>query len=96
MSRKLIDMTGQRFGRWTVLKRGPDILVGADLVHRTAWICKCDCGTLRNVNGQSLRNGLSTSCGCYRREVTSRGTKEFNQTRDYSQRRPKGYARQTS
>jgi hypothetical protein len=94
MGRKVIDLVGQRFGRWTVLKRGPD-KKSWDGVGHPAWICRCDCGTVRLVNGASLRRGISLSCGCYRSEVTSRGTKEFNQTRDYSQRRPKGYARQT-
>ena len=32
------------------------------------WICKCDCGTIKSVNGVSLRKGISTSCGCYRTE----------------------------
>ena len=92
MARKLIDMTGQRFGRWTVLKRGPEISISQDGDHRPGWICQCDCGTIKLVNGNSLRRGLSTSCGCYRREATSDGTRRFNLTRDYSERRPKGYA----
>ena len=28
------------------------------------WICKCQCGTIRSVDGNTLRNGKSTSCGC--------------------------------
>ena len=59
---KLIDLTGEHFGRWTVLKKD-------DLKKGTAhWICECDCGTIRSVCGTSLRKGLSTSCGCYKRE----------------------------
>lgn len=92
MARPLIDMTGKRFGRWTVLRRGPDIEIGYDGEHRPGWICRCDCGTIRLVNGGSLRSGNSTSCGCYRTEVRSAGTRRFNLTRDYSQRRPKNYA----
>lgn len=56
--RKLIDITGERFGKWTV--------VAHDGVHggkRHHWLCVCDCGTVRPVDGSSLRRGLSTSCG---------------------------------
>lgn len=59
---KLLDLTGQHFGRWTVLKR--------DFSKKgTAyWICQCKCGTIKSVCGSSLRKGVSTSCGCYRIE----------------------------
>lgn len=60
---KRIDLTNQRFGRWTVLsfdksKKGKS-------AH---WICKCDCGVERSVCGISLRKGTSLSCGCYKVE----------------------------
>lgn len=58
-----IDITGQRFGRWTVIKRGPD----TDYKH-PRFYCVCDCGTERLVKAQILRNGESSSCGCYDRE----------------------------
>ena len=35
------------------------------------WNCLCDCGTERVVRGAYLRNGTSTSCGCFRREFSS-------------------------
>lgn len=54
-----IDLTGERFGRWTVIDRA-----GAEF----AWNCKCDCGTRKKVGAQSLRRGDSTSCGCFQRE----------------------------
>lgn len=92
MARKLIDMTGQRFGRWTVLRRGPNYESPDGFGSAARWYCRCDCGNVKLVTGNSLRSGLSTSCGCYRSEVTSRGTRRFNLTRDYSERRPKGYA----
>lgn len=63
----LIDLTGQRFGRWTVLR----------LDHNNAprgearWICRCDCSTLRSVSGHDLRSGKSNSCGCLKRELAS-------------------------
>lgn len=57
-----IDLTGQRFGCWTVVERGSHIAYG------TKWKCRCDCGTEREVLGVTLRNGNSKSCGCRRRE----------------------------
>ena len=56
------DMTGQRFGRWTVL--GMTARTSTDGHKRTACLCRCDCGTERVVYAQSLRNGLTKSCGC--------------------------------
>lgn len=52
------DISGMRFGSWTALreagKRGKLI----------TWLCKCDCGTEREVIGGHLRNGKTKSCGC--------------------------------
>ena len=64
-----IDLTGQRFGRWTVIDRGADHFTksGRPIVM---WHCKCDCGAMRDVDGFSLRNGKSASCGCYRSDVS--------------------------
>ena len=63
----LIELTGQRLGRWTVLGRAyPE---GRDQT-RTYWLCQCDCGRQKAVLSKLLRNGDSTSCGCYRAEAT--------------------------
>ena len=56
------NMTGQRFGRWTVL--GMTARTSTDGHKRTACLCRCDCGTERVVYAQSQRSGLSKSCGC--------------------------------
>lgn len=55
-------MTGQRFGKWTVLRMTNK--VSADGHRRAACVCRCECGTERAVYAQSLRNGVSKSCGC--------------------------------
>ena len=57
-SRKKLDLTGQRFGKLTVL--APAENVG----NRTAWLCRCDCGQETVVITQRLRDGHRTSCGC--------------------------------
>jgi len=62
---KFIDLTNKRFGRWTVINRAPN---GGKHVR---WQCKCDCGNIGLVFGDSLKSGLSTSCGCYSNEAKS-------------------------
>ena len=57
---KFIDLTGQRFGKWTVIKRVENSKHGSP-----KFLCKCDCGTLKEVLSFTLRNGNSTNCGCY-------------------------------
>ena len=57
----LIDLAGQRFGRWLVLKRADKRIRG-----QTLWLCECDCGSTKIVNGSTLKNGVSKSCGCLR------------------------------
>jgi hypothetical protein len=54
------DMTGQQFGKLTVLAR--DGTKGGLAV----WLCRCECGNERSVTGHNLRKGMSTSCGCTR------------------------------
>lgn len=67
MSRK-IDLTGQRFGRLTVIKESePKIFANGK--KATMWLCKCDCGSLKAYNSQALRKGLTKSCGCYHSEM---------------------------
>lgn len=64
-----IDMTGQRYGRLLVL--GPAANIGG----RTAWLCRCECGTESSYNASDLRRGRTKSCGCAKREkVTQRMT----------------------
>ena len=60
---KLIDLTGQRFGRLVVLERAEN----AKDKH-PQWLCKCDCGNTKVVKGSHLRKGDIVSCGCYARE----------------------------
>lgn len=64
MAARPLDLTGQRFGRLFAEKRGPNIR-GAE-GPRSAWICRCDCGSTVNVRTSDLRNGTTRSCGCLR------------------------------
>lgn len=64
----LKDLIGKKFGRWTVLDLDEKLTKEK---HNSYWICKCDCGTIKSVDGESLKNGVSTSCGCFKKEFTS-------------------------
>lgn len=60
---KMKDLTGQRFGRLVVLRPGSQ-----ESNHTYKWICKCDCGTIKEFKRCNLRDGNTKSCGCYRAE----------------------------
>lgn len=53
------DLTGQRFGKLKVLE-----ITRCPKTKRIAWKCLCKCGTTKVILSQSLRNGLTKSCGC--------------------------------
>ncbi len=72
---RLIDMTGQRFGRWTVLEKAGNTPRGGAM-----WQAVCDCGAARAVLGQDLRKGKSVSCGCHKAEVTGRRRRTHGQS----------------
>lgn len=58
MSRSdLIDLTGQKFGRLTVVGfyRGG---------RKSFWYCECSCGKIKIIRGDGLRGGHTKSCGC--------------------------------
>ena len=61
---KLIDLTGNKYGRLTVLYK--------DIKRKTNngsyWVCQCDCGKIKSVKSSSLRRGEIESCGCLRNE----------------------------
>jgi hypothetical protein len=68
MSRRLIDLTEQRFGRLVVIER--DV---APRYPGTFWWCLCDCGNRTSVESPSLRKNNNTrSCGCYRHESATK------------------------
>lgn len=56
----IIDLTGQQFERFTVLRQNGMRKTG------TLWEVLCVCGTVKTVTGINLRRGKSKSCGCFR------------------------------
>ena len=70
------DLTGQRFGRLVVLSRTQSNTKCREII----WLCKCDCGKEHTARSYYLRKGITTSCGCYHRELTSEIYKKINKT----------------
>lgn len=56
----LKDITGQRFGKLTVIRRTDSAKNG-----NARWICRCDCGAEVVTTGNNLRRGDKKSCGCH-------------------------------
>lgn len=66
---RLIDLTGRKFGRLSVIRR-------SGVYHGcAAWLCRCECGSEKVVSGKYLRSGSTQSCGCLHNEqLVSRST----------------------
>jgi len=78
MPKKAIDLTGQKFGLWLVLKQ-----VDLDKGGHTQYLCRCRCGRERIVQVTNLRNGYSK--GCQSCQISRKNTKHgFRKTRLYS------------
>ena len=66
---KFQDLTGQRFGRLTVVERANDY-ISQNGHHTTQWLCKCACGNEIVVMANNLKR-VTKSCGCYKSEITT-------------------------
>lgn len=75
---KLINLEKKEFGRLLVIKREENSPKG-----QTRWLCKCDCGNSKVIQGNHLRSGSIRSCGCL--EIENR--LEVNKTHDGSNSR---------
>lgn len=61
---KLVDLVGNRYGRLVVLEKAEP-----DKHSHTRWLCQCDCGNQKIIDGGSLKKGLTKSCGCLKKEL---------------------------
>lgn len=63
------DLTGQKFGRLTVIKR-----VGTSKSGKVLWLCECSCEEHNRVTTttSNLVTGTTKSCGCFARESASK------------------------
>lgn len=72
-------MIGKRFSRLTVIAHAPRR--GRSIM----WLVRCDCGAERVVYKSNVTRGMTTSCGCYHRELmTKHGHTKSRKTPEYS------------
>ncbi len=57
---KIVNLTGQRFGKLIAVK----LTTKRTKDKRKIWLCKCDCGGLRETSSKALHDGDTVSCGC--------------------------------
>lgn len=75
------DLTGQKFGRLTVIKRGEDLVTSRKYIR---WECNCDCGKKGIlVTTKDLKSGHTKSCGCYKRDITIKRNQESRKNNKY-------------
>lgn len=55
---RALNLVGERFGQWLVLSRAKNTKNG-----NTRFLCRCDCGTEKEVSSSNLKYGQSTGCG---------------------------------
>lgn len=67
----LIDLTGRKIDRLTIIGRAPNTKTGV------AWYCRCDCGNECIATSHVLKANRVHSCGCYAREAGSRNIRAF-------------------
>jgi len=73
LTKKGKNETGKRYSRLLVLEDA-----GKDNFGNKKWLCACDCGNKKIIVGMFLRKGLIASCGCLRKEVSSKTMTRLN------------------
>ena len=64
---KFKDLTGQVFGRLTVIS-GADPYISKDGRKHQKFNCKCECGKEVSVLLNNLKRGSTVSCGCFNKD----------------------------
>lgn len=71
MGGKFKDLTGEKYGKLTVISRAENIVVANNLQY-ACWNCLCDCGGNVIVKTSDLKRGHTQSCGCLQKERVSK------------------------
>lgn len=72
------DLTGQKFGKLTVIEQAEDYVVPSGQ-HFTRWKCRCECGNISYPITSSLKSGKTQSCGCLGLEKRTSARKRYNE-----------------
>lgn len=74
------NLVGQRFNRLLVLAKAPYGMRTNGKAN--SWICACDCGGFKVVQGSYLKSKTTMSCGCLFDEVRREAFKDKNLHKD--------------
>jgi hypothetical protein len=55
----MIDLTNKKFNR----------LAPQEYLGKSMWLCVCDCGRIKAIDGGNIRLGRTKSCGCLQKET---------------------------
>lgn len=86
------DLTGQKFGRWTVLYRTNNRKILSSAYERIYWYCKCVCGKEKEIYHYNLLASRSSSCGCISADWNKAHTRENSSSWKGGYRLEDGYA----
>jgi len=67
MNAQCIDLTGKKFNKLTVIAKGNGYYTKGGQ-YKTTWICRCDCGNVKEITSEKIRKGSTQSCGCVRKQ----------------------------
>lgn len=86
---KLNDITGNKYGMLTVLKRLPTVKKWKQ--WHTRYLVECECGVIREMNARDMLYGNTISCGCmrYKGNILECGESAFRRTLRYYKRNAK-------
>lgn len=84
----LINITGNKYGRLTAISKAETIK------KRTFWNVVCDCGTTTKARTAYLRNGKTSSCGCYQKESAKTNMTKHGRASDRATDEFKKYSRE--
>lgn len=67
---RIIDLTGEKFGKLTVINRAPDKVLPSGY-KQVMWNCNCECGNTSVVSSKALKNAKypTRSCGCNMNQI---------------------------
>jgi hypothetical protein len=66
------NLIGKRFGMLLVLSLGE-----SNGRRGSYWLCQCDCGNIKSINGSTLTCGYTNNCGCLSESFIALGLKKY-------------------
>ena len=87
MPRRRLDLSGKKFNKLTIIKP-------ISVKNRSKdqyYSCKCDCGTIKTIRGDVIKNGWVKSCGCIRGLPEGESTSNYVMLRYKQQAKRRGY-----